>query len=278
MGKAAPLQMPSKRPAWPLQDGWWLVGSERAWRLDEDAPEAEKHYFMIMKPDTPYWQVGLFTPQNAQSAQMWLTRMGYKVPPDFTSLATRSATHGIPIGMLQFAVTQKGGRHMKCYHATDERGQGLNDFKTAWTAAHNLNPMLNPRITWETPIEGLAIRDNKWELYTQAIKTSHHQLPHKTLHNVFDMLGATCRQYSLASDGTQTWYYTNMEEPVNASMYLTLLDLVIPTSLTMTDKVLTALKHGAVMGDLIVQSPAPGIYHPVADMLWPVNGEIVFAP
>lgn len=269
---------PGNRPAWPLGDDWWLVGAERAWRLDDQAPDAEKHYFMVMKPQKPHWQVGLFTADKGDSIAMWLTRLGYATPPDFKEFLARACAHGLPVGMLQFAVSEKGAGRMKAYHATDERGDNLSSLPEAWQALNSIRTGLKPPIAWHTPIEGLASRGTGWEIYTQAINTPYHRIPDNTFHNIFTMLGATCRQYSLSHDGTQTWYYTNMNKTVNGKTLLTLLDLAIPTHTKMMDKVHTALQNGAVIGDMIVQSPEKNVYHPVADLLWPVNKQIVFTP
>lgn len=274
----SPKLLPGRIPAWPLKEGWWLVAAERAWRLDAHAPKGEKHYFMIMRPASPHWSVGLFTPELADSVQMWLDKNGYPTPRDFKQFLARAQLQDVPVGMLQFsAVPGKGAKDMKVYHSTDMRGQDISNFADAHDAISPLYPSLDKYLPWTSPIEGISSRAGKWELYTQAAVDAFPKFPEDTIQSKILETGAQCRQYSLASDGTQTWYYTRMEGEITVSQAIEALSFT-HMSQPHIDKIQTYVDNGAYIGDLIIQSPEKGVYHPVADLLWKAQDKYIFAP
>lgn len=266
----------STKNAWPLHSGSWLIGAQRAWRMDKQS-DSEKHYFILARPGTPYWTTHTLLTEVGDAVKMWLTRNGYKTPPDFTNFLARANMHNLPIGMIQFQHENGLSSNMKLYHATDMRGGNMENFQRAHKAATQLYPGLLPAEQVRQPIEALACRNGVWEYYTHA-NTKTPGLPSLDTHQSLHELGATCRQYSKDAQGTQTWYYTNMTEHLEFNDVIDVMANVIDLDEDQITKTQTAIENGAVFGDVIFQQPKNGPLIPVADVISPVNGKHILAP
>lgn len=265
----------STKNAWPLHSGSWLIGAQRAWRMDKQS-DSEKHYFILARPSAPYWTTHTLLTEVGDAVKMWLTRNGYKTPPDFTNFIARANMQNLPIGMIQFQYENGQSSNMKLYHATDMRGGNMENFQRAHKAAAQLYPGLLPSEQVRQSIEALACRNGVWEYYTHA-NTKTPLLPNQDVHQNLRQLGASCRQYSKDAQGTQTWYYTNMTSHLDCDAVIDVMNAASPLDKSQVAKTKAAIEKGAVFGDVIFQKPQNGPLIPVSDIISPVNGEHILA-
>jgi len=249
----------------PLAPELWMVGQERAFRIDAAGPQEDKIYLSFQRPCGKHWAATSLTPAAAAQAdsplQAWLG-------PDAAGLAQYGracARAGHPIRLIQAVFPWAGGgcRRLKLYH----EGATLPEAARATATRH-------PHLYHAVEAQGLELSGIVWpipegiEIYT---RTPDPLACPAQIRAPLEAAGGVLCQSGHDTDGVTTWYFSTASLPFAQALSALEAATGRPTSGAARAHLWAFLRSGWRWGDLIVQSTPAGPL-PVAHLIHPRPG------
>ena len=268
---SAPLLGPTS-----LGKGVMMLGAERAFRADEQAPALDKVYFSFARADKDAWDPVALPGTLARSAETALRRLLGPMVGGLAVYLAQAAGCGVPVRLIQAHLPWNGGacERIKIYHQAGPTPGCRPDAEQTHARMARLGAFVPP-LDLGGPAELYGV------LWPQRkVIEAYSLVPtlaglNADLRKELERSGARLGQDAIDDEGVRTWYFDIPDLSIPHA--LSILSSLTPFSPEAQERLTRQAQAGWQWGTLVIQHhPAKGLV-PIADIIHPLPGGLSFS-